>query len=253
VLECVEISPEVVEASLKYFGHINLGAEQERLAKITFADGRNYVRLAGGKYDVIMSDPINPIIAENGSLYSLEFFGSVRERLNPGGLFLYWLPLHLPRDVIESILATTLRAYPRVTLWTVPIAGGTFVQVVCSVSEQRFAPRDIDRALVDRRVKTDMDRIGIPCSATFMAYYRGDEHDVIRLVGGARLNTDDHPVVEFAVNRARFKDTAPLILELVGGERRESMLRHIDWREMSAEEKTAWLERYRLSRLSVLP
>ncbi|MFC1462913.1 spermidine synthase [Verrucomicrobiota bacterium] len=254
VLECVEISPEAVEASLKFFPHINLGTEQDKRARIIIADGRNYLHLTDERYDVIMSDPINPTTGENGSLYSLEFFQSAREHLEPGGLFLFWLPLHLPRNVLESILATAMEAYPYITVWTVPIAGGTFVQVVCSAEPQKYWPLGIDRKiLANPRVRSDLERIGIPDSAALLAHYRGDERDIRQILQSPVVNTDDRPLVEFSTQRAMFKVTAPFILELLGCARENSLLDHIHWQGASAQQRDAWLARQNAFRKRIIP
>jgi hypothetical protein len=249
----VEISPEVVEAADRFFSHINLGNERDRHVRMIFSDGKHYLRLTDSRYDVVASDPINPVFGENGSLYAREYFQSIRDRLDAGGLFLFWLPLHLPREVLESILATAMDVYPHVTLWTVPIAGGTFVQIVCSASEQRFSPAAIDRKMADERVKSDLAQVGIPSSAELMAYYRGDEADIAPCLTKPRINSDDRPVVEFSTRKAFFRETSLMILQLLGCGRKDGLLDHLDWQGIGAEEKGIWLQRLEAARLRVVP
>ena len=254
VLECVEISPEVVEASIEFFPHINLGKDQDKHAKIIFADGRNYLHLTDKTYDVIMSDPINPTTGENGSLYSLEFFRSAREHLVPRGLFIFWLPLHLPRNVLESILATAMKAYPHVTMWTVPIAGGTFVQIVCSAEQQRYRILAIDRTMLTTpAVRSSLTCIGIPDSAALLAHYKGDEKDIRPLLQDPVVNTDNRPLVEFSTQRAMFKITAPFILELMRCARPDSVLDHVDWGIADESARQSWIARQNAFRKRVVP
>lgn len=253
VLECVEISPEVVEAADRFFSHINLGAERDRHVRLIIADGKNYMHLTDARYDIVMSDPINPTFGENGSLYAKEYFENIRDHLDPGGLFLFWLPLHLPREVIESILATAMKVYPQVTMWTVPIAGGTFVQIVCSVSDQRFSPAAMDRKMADPRVGSDLARIGISSSADLLAHYRGDQVDLARCLTAPRINSDNYPVVEFSTRRAYFKETSPMILQLLRCGREGGVLDHVDWRGMGDEAKKNWMERQQATRATVVP
>src|SRR5262245_18107295 len=60
--DCVEISPEVVEAS-KFFELANDGALTDRRTRLVLEDGRNHLLLTDRKYDLIASEPSNPWMA----------------------------------------------------------------------------------------------------------------------------------------------------------------------------------------------
>jgi len=249
VLECVEISPEVVAAARQFFRHIN----RDDASRVILADGRNHLHLTTNRYDLILSDPINPLHGDNASLYTREFFQLARERLQPGGLFLCWLPLHLPRAVLESIVATSLDVFPCVTVWTIPIAGGTFVQLVGSVHAQAYAPASIERQLANPAVGGDLARIGIRSSAGFLAYYRGDQTHLAACLRTRRLNTDARPVVEFNTAPAQFKTTTAMILELLAPAGRASLPGRLDWQGLSPAAQAAWWAEYETAQRAILP
>src|SRR5256885_5746470 len=72
-----------------------------------FSSRRRHTRLQGDwSSDVCSSDLA-------GSLYTLEHFQAIRERLAPGGLFCQWLPLHqLDEDMLRVIIRTFLEVFP---------------------------------------------------------------------------------------------------------------------------------------------
>jgi SAM-dependent methyltransferase len=246
-VDCVEISPEVVETAARFFGHINAGVRPGERARIILMDGRNYLHLTGETYDLILSDPINPLFAENAALYTEEFFRSARDRLRPQGLFLCWLPVYLPEDAFESILATAARAFAHVTLWAVPGSNDAFLQVVCSRDPQRFSPARVGAAFSARPVASDLARLGIDSGHAFLAYYRGDERGVRKYAKRARINSDRMPVVEFTTRpmltglRARV-----LVSRLLRTTHDYSLGEHLDWQGFSDDERRQWQSEFEL-------
>ena len=66
------------------------------------------------RYDVIVADNFHPARSGSGSLYTVEHFTAVRERLAQGGLFCQCLPLHqLDLPTLRSIVQSYLAAFPQ--------------------------------------------------------------------------------------------------------------------------------------------
>jgi spermidine synthase len=77
------------------------------------ADARRYVRSSTRSYDVVIADLFHPARSGSGSLYTVEHFKAVRERLAVDGLFCQWLPLHqLDIATLRSIVRSFLAVYP---------------------------------------------------------------------------------------------------------------------------------------------
>ena len=75
--------------------------------------GRNYVRLSRERYDMIAVDPAPPIeSAGSVVLYTHEFLREGRARLNPGGVFLLWVPYALPLEDFKTHLRTFDNVFP---------------------------------------------------------------------------------------------------------------------------------------------
>ena len=82
-------------------------------------DGRQFLLLTTGRYDVITAEPPPPHNAGIVNLYSREYFDLVRERLVDGGVVTYWLPTRdLTSGEAWSITAGFCGAFPDCTLWT---------------------------------------------------------------------------------------------------------------------------------------
>ena len=112
-VDAVELLPEVIAASAHFTRRVADGAADPRLHVIA-ADARRYVRASEQRYDVIVSDNFHPARSGSGALYTVEHFEAVRRRLEPGGLFCQWLPLHqLDLETLRSIVRSFLAAYPR--------------------------------------------------------------------------------------------------------------------------------------------
>ncbi len=75
--------------------------------EITIDDGRNRLLRERTLYDIIEADPLLPVVAGSGNVYSVEFFRLVAERLKPGGIASSWGPT--PR-----VVASFSAAFPYV-------------------------------------------------------------------------------------------------------------------------------------------
>lgn len=82
-IDVIEIDPEVVEVSRRFFGL----PDDERL-RIIVGDGRAYLERTDACYDVIVIDAYFEALAPY-ALVTEEFFRLVAERVNPGGAMAY--------------------------------------------------------------------------------------------------------------------------------------------------------------------
>jgi spermidine synthase len=65
-------------------------------------DARHSLFVDPERYDFVEADPLSPHDSYSGLLYSVEYFRQIRERLNPGGFCVQWVPM--PR-IRNSFLA----------------------------------------------------------------------------------------------------------------------------------------------------
>jgi spermidine synthase len=105
----VELVPSVRDAFGYYFDDANR-ILQNPAGRIVIDDGRRFLKRTSQTFDVVTIDPPPPIEAAASSLlYSVEFYGLVKERLKPAGILQQWFPggegaecRAIARSIVES-------------------------------------------------------------------------------------------------------------------------------------------------------
>ena len=113
----MELVPGVYEAA-HLFAHVNRGVLDDPRVSVRVADGRNHLYGSGDRYDVIAGDLFVPWHPGTGYLYTAEHFANVRERLEPGGVFVQWLQANqVSSEELRIIAGTLADAFDDATLW----------------------------------------------------------------------------------------------------------------------------------------
>ncbi len=108
----VELLPEVLDM-LPLFEETGAVVQRSPRVELVVADARRFVRTSPEQFDVIVGDLFHPGRDGAGTLYTLEHFQAIRDRLDPDGLFCQWLPLYqLDEPTLQSIAATFLSVFP---------------------------------------------------------------------------------------------------------------------------------------------
>ena len=198
-VDCVEISPEVVEAA-QFFTDINHNILKHPRFTPIIMDGKNYVLMTDQNYDVIMNDSIHPALAGNGSLYAREYFSTCRDHLNPGGLMSSWIPLFgLSERDFKILLKTFQDVFPFTTLWFgtnclnrhALLIGSPDLQfqIHSSVLSERFA---------DPIIQRNLSEIGIDNMYSVLSSFVMGPETIANFVGHVPSNTDNRPLLEFS-------------------------------------------------------
>jgi spermidine synthase len=125
--DAVELSPTVPSRMPVFFPDASSYLHHANGRVIT-SDGRNYVRLARDRYDLVAVDPAPPIeSAGSVVLYTREFLIEGKARLRPGGVFLLWMPYALPMDDLKAHVRTFHNVFPHVSLMLSPGGHGMFM------------------------------------------------------------------------------------------------------------------------------
>jgi spermidine synthase len=195
VIDGVELVPEVT-ALLPMFEPQNRSPRRKSNVRIYNADARRFVRAATNQYDVIVADLFHPARDGAGSLYTIEHFLSVRERLTPTGLFCQWLPLHQLDDRMFDIIVRTFRAaFPHTEGFLLrfnvdaPVLGLIGSSEPLQWNEQIMDPRRTGEAL-----REELRRLAIADSFRLMGHWVELSH--VGTMPGP-INTDDDPLVTF--------------------------------------------------------
>jgi spermidine synthase len=242
---CVEIAPEVVNLSSRFFRHINLGEKLNDEIDMIYMDAKNYIHLTDDKYDAIVNDSIHPKhFAENSSLYAKEYFEDAKKRLNKNGLFISWIPTHNvePISILNSIIGTMMEVFPHVTIWYMTPDPAQYFLVVGSEHRQYFSPKYMDTELSKDKVGDSLSEININNSRDVMSCYIGDENDLRRFIKSFSVNSDFRPFIEFTTANQPAGDS--VFGRFISSVRNNSVYEHIDWEGFSKEEKKKWLLDY---------
>jgi spermidine synthase len=194
-VDCVELVPGVIDAA-KWFPEVNHGVLSRPGYRLIMGDGRNYALVTDRQYDVISVDATSPKMAGNGSLYTREFYRLMDRRLSDEGLALQWLPFHLLSDAEVKMTARTfMEVFPHTTLWLSPLRYHGLL--VGTRKPLRIDLEALRRKMERPGVKAELASVGVTAPLDFLAGFVMGEDDLRRYVAGARLNTDDHPYLEF--------------------------------------------------------
>jgi len=218
-VDAVELLPDVVTAS-GYFAQA-VGARPNPRLRMLTADARRFVRTAPDLYDVIVADNFHPARSGSGALYTVEHFAAVRERLEPGGLFCQWLPLHqLDLDTLRSIVRSYLMVYPggfgmlATNSLETPVLG-----LVGTRDGERLDLDGVRVRLASANFSRPLAQFGLADDFAVLGSIVAGPSSLVRFAAGAPLNTDDHPVVTYLAPRITYAPkSAPRdrLLEFLG-------------------------------------
>jgi spermidine synthase len=162
---------------------------------LTYQDARGFIRWTDETYDVITLEPMSPVQAGVNNLYSKEFDEQSRQRLNPGGLMMQWLPLHLvgPEDA-RAIVKTFQSVFPHTSVWNSYLT--RIVLLVGSDEPQALDKSRFEEAMKHAEVKEMAEQIGIFSFLDMMDFYLADGKSLVPLMDSASVITDDRPLLE---------------------------------------------------------
>jgi len=212
-IDCVELVPAVLKAAV-WFPEVNHGVIDQPRYHVIRGDGRNYALVSDRTYDVVSIDATSPKMAGNGSLYALEFYQLLDRRLSDQGLVAQWLPFHLLSDAEMRMTARTFQTvFPHTTLWFSPIRH----HAVLIGSRQ---PLRIDYARLQRRlelegVRAELGPMNVSSALDVLGWFAMGEESLRAYTEGARLNTDDHPYLEFSPAMAYFVSRSYVVRNLL--------------------------------------
>lgn len=131
--DVVEIAPGIVDAARHEFGSINGGIIDSPGTRVSIEDGRNFLLLHRGRYDLITMEISSVWFAGSTNLYSREFYALARANLAPGGVLQQWIQLHhLGTRELASVIATARAVFPVVSVWVI---GGQGIIVASDVPQ----------------------------------------------------------------------------------------------------------------------
>ena len=117
----IEIDEEVINISKKFFPSVACGVDDRRV-EIKCMDGAEFVKGRDSDIDVVIVDSTD-IIGFAKSLFTVEFFKSVKDCLADEGMFVTLSEsLHFHKDIVIEVQEAMKLIFPTVDLYTAALA-----------------------------------------------------------------------------------------------------------------------------------
>ncbi len=204
-VDAVELLPEVISAS-RHFTQVFERSTPNPHLHLIAADARRYVRASERRYDVIVSDNFHPARSGSGSLYTVEHFQAVHDRLATDGVFCQWLPLHqLDNETLRSIVQSFLVAFPHG--WAMLASNSLETPVLGLVGRAdngRFDVNALHAHLASAAAQETIARLGIEDELALLGGFIAGPKALHSFAGSAVANTDDLPVVAYRAPRITY-------------------------------------------------
>lgn len=215
VVTC-ELSPSVVEAAQKWIPkHLLGGLFEDERSTVLVEDGRHYLMATRETFDMINADLFLPYRRGAGSLYSLDHYQVVADRLNPGGVFVQWLPLYQLTEYEFCVIAKTMtQVFGEVTMWRNNFVPGQ--EKVALIGRLKSGPMPVREMMGAKEMATKFDDLkwsqatpeAMRADADVMPFlYAGSISQAEELFESYPVNTDDRPVIEYETPK-RFREVA---------------------------------------------
>lgn len=198
----VELVPEVL-AMMRHFEPENEGPLPKPGVHLYAADARRFVRTTEARYDVIVADLFHPAQDGAGFLYTREHFEAIRQRLNPGGLFCQWLPLHQMDDATLRIIVRTFtktfsqtRAFLLHFNVDIPVLG-----LVGTIEPLALPPDWLERRVSGPDLQQRMKSVGLDRTINLFGCLAAGPKALEQFASDAVIATDNDPRVTFTAPR----------------------------------------------------
>ena len=206
-VDAIEIEQRMQDLARR-FAPVNHNAMDHPKITHVVGDAREFLVTGGPGYDLIVSEPSNPYRAGVASLYTREFYRSVRERLNEDGILCQWVQGYeaLP-ETIDTVIATLGKEFTKVEIWN------TMHNDLLLVASASDRPWDTDRLRARIRQEpfaTALRRLWFTDTAEgFLTHCLANQDFTHRLAQASdTVNTDDLNVLEFSYARSIGRDNS---------------------------------------------
>jgi hypothetical protein len=136
-------------------------------------DGRYFLQTTRKSFDLITGEPPPPRLGHVTYLYTQEYFQLAHDRLRPGGLVSYWLPVdQLSREEAASITAGFCDVFEDCSMWN----GGSLNWILLG-SRGGLAPlasESLGRQWIDPTTAADLRAIGVESPEALGALFIAD-------------------------------------------------------------------------------
>ncbi len=191
-IDVVDISRTILEMNALVFPDPASHPLRDPRVRVHIEDGRFFLQTTERRFDLITGEPPPPKHAGIVNLYSREYFALVHERLTPGGIVTYWLPVfNLTPEDSKAITRAFCSVFEDCSLWN----GAALNWMLIGT---RNAPGSRDEASFSRQwgdavVSPELRALGFEEPEQLGATFIGDAPFLERWTQGHAPLVDDRP------------------------------------------------------------
>ena len=213
----VEIEPLVVQAAAKYFSGPNFGVLGNPKVQVRIGDGRHYLARTRERFDGITIDPLDPWVKGAAAFYTREFFETLQQHLEPGGVVTLYIQLfETDLQAVKSAVATFFDVFPNGTMWGNPYRGqGHDMVLLGTVEPLRINLDEMEQRIGYRGgnspVASSLAEIGMNSPVDLFATYAARKADLEGWLRGAAVNHDWNLRMQYLAGLGLDRDDAASI------------------------------------------
>lgn len=211
-VDTIEIEPAVVTAATG-FGEFVERAFVDPRSEIHIEDAKTFFSLNNSTYDIIIAEPSNPWVSGVASLFSVEFYETIKRHLEDDGLFVQWIQLYeFDNELATSILKALAINFSNYAIYT---TDGSNIIIVAKNAGTLPEPDWL--VLFEGGMAKDLARVGITSESDLLVrkVVESDSISGYLNISSVPINSDYFPYVDLNAGRARFtKSVADLLTSL---------------------------------------
>jgi spermidine synthase len=193
-IDVVDISRDVLEMGRLAYPPPSRPPLEDPRVSVHVEDGRFFLLTTRRSFDIITAEPPPPRLAGIASLYSEEYFRLLRDRLNPGGIATYWLPMsQLSPRAAHGIVRAFCDSFEDCTLWTGE--GLEWMLAGTSNREGPTTPGALSRPWQNPELRRSLRSIGLEGPADILSLFIGDRETLAEWTAGDGALRDDDPAL----------------------------------------------------------
>lgn len=190
-----EIEPLVPKVVSTYFSEHNYDVVRNPKVRVQVDDARHYLLTSHQKFDAITSDPFDPWVKGAATLYTKEFFQTIKDHLNPGGVITVFVQLYESGTLaVKSEIATFLEVFPNGMIFGNTHQGGGYDVVLLGQNgDARIDVDRIEQRLADPRfaqVAQSLGEIGFYNGIDLLSTFAAQGPQLQPWLADAQVNRD---------------------------------------------------------------
>ena len=201
LIDTIEIESSMVAAASGYGEFVERAFKDQR-SNIHIEDAKTFFSLHNSVYDIIIAEPSNPWVSGVASLFSTEFYSTVKKHLKDDGLFVQWIQLYEFSDQLaESILKALSENFSDYVIYTTD--GANILLIAINEGE---LPEPDWSALFDSGMAADLAMLDINNESDMEVRKLLDRDSLLPYLQQSRVpaNSDYFPYVDLNAGRARY-------------------------------------------------